>query len=44
MKTFTHLHYDAGSDLPTKARAVRLLVEDGEEVSQGDPLIEVEAV
>lgn len=42
MKTFTHLHYDATGELPEKARAVRLLVGDGEEVSQGDPLIEVE--
>lgn len=44
MKTFTHLHYDAGGALPKRARAVRLLVDDGAEVSQGDPLIELEGV
>jgi len=42
MKTFTHLSYEAGGELPTKARIIKLLAGDGDEVSEGDPLIEIE--
>ncbi|MEW6074141.1 MAG: biotin/lipoyl-containing protein [Planctomycetota bacterium] len=43
MKTFTHLHYAAGEGLPARARVARILVPDGGEVSEGDPIVEVEA-
>jgi len=42
MKTFTHLSYEAQGELPSKARIIKLLAADGDEVSAGDPLIEVE--
>ncbi len=42
MKTFTHLHYASGGPLPNKARVVRLVAGDGDEVLEGDPLVEVE--
>ena len=41
MKTFTHLHYAPNDALPASAKVVRMLAEDGDEVSEGDPLIEV---
>jgi biotin carboxyl carrier protein len=44
MKTFTHLSYEARGALPQKARIVKLLADDGDEVDEGDPLIEVESV
>ena len=43
MKTFTHLTYTAEGGLRERARIVRVLVGDGAEVNEGDPLIEVEA-
>lgn len=42
MKTFTHIHYAATGGLPTHAKIVRFLVDDGGEVEEGDPLVEVE--
>ena len=45
MKTFNHVTYHAGSGnggLPERAKIVRVLVGDGEEVEAGQPLIEVE--
>ena len=42
MKTFTHLHYEAGAGLPERARVVKILVTDGAEVSATDALIELE--
>ena len=44
MKTFTHLHYAADGDLPPRAKVVRLIAGDGEEVAQGDALLELEPV
>jgi acetyl-CoA carboxylase biotin carboxyl carrier protein len=44
MKTFAHLPYAAAGGLPTRARVLRVLVEDGAEVGAGDPLLELEAV
>ncbi|HED65955.1 MAG TPA: hypothetical protein ENJ09_10425 [Planctomycetes bacterium] len=43
MKTFTHLAYGSSRALPASAEFVRYLVEDGAEVSEGSPLIEVRA-
>ena len=43
MKTFTHLTYPDDGSLPSPARITAILVEDGAEVGEGDPLIEVEA-
>jgi len=42
MKTFTHLHYEATGGLPARARVVRVLADDGAEVDEDEPLIEVE--
>jgi len=44
MKTFAHVPYraPAGSGLPRRARVVALLVDDGGEVCEGQPLLEVE--
>ena len=45
MKTFTHVTYDpeAGKgDLPERARLLRFLADDGQEVADGDGLAEVE--
>lgn len=44
MKTFTHLNYEPTGQLPQRARVTRLLVGDGDEVTEGDVLMEVEAV
>lgn len=44
MKTFTHVVYRAGGEMPERARVVRVLVEDGAEVEEGAALIEVESV
>jgi acetyl-CoA carboxylase biotin carboxyl carrier protein len=41
MKTFSHLHYAPADGLPERAQVVRVLVGDGDEVAQGDALIEV---
>ena len=42
MKTFSQVLYQAGGGLPERAAVVRWLVEDGAEVREGDPLLEVE--
>jgi biotin carboxyl carrier protein len=42
MKTFSHVPYLAGSGLPKRAKIVRMLAADGEDVKQGAPLLEVE--
>jgi acetyl-CoA carboxylase biotin carboxyl carrier protein len=42
MKTFTHVVYRAGGELPARARVVRLLVADGEEVEEGGALVDLE--
>lgn len=42
MKTFTYLTYEAVDDLPTTARVTRILAGDGDEVTEGDPLLEIE--
>lgn len=42
MKTFTHVHYHATGGLPTRAKILRFLVEDGAEAENGAPLFEVE--
>jgi biotin carboxyl carrier protein len=44
MKTFTQVPYTPSGTLPTRARVVRLLVQDGEDVTEGVPLVEVEPV
>ncbi len=43
MKTFAHVTYQATGAMPSKARVVRILVGDGDEMHEGEPLIEVEA-
>ncbi len=42
MKTFTHLVYRSGGELPARARLVRFLVPDGGEVKDGGALLELE--
>ena len=42
MKTFTHLNYEATGSLPQRAKVARILVEDGDEVSEGDVLLELQ--
>jgi biotin carboxyl carrier protein len=42
MKTFTQVHYQPTGNLPARAKVTRVLVPDGGEVTEGDPLIEVE--
>ena len=43
MKTFAHVPYAPTGSLPKTARMLRYLVEDGADVEEGMPLIEVEA-
>jgi len=43
MKTFTHLNYEATGSLPKRAKVTRILVGDGDEVSEGDVLFELES-
>jgi acetyl-CoA carboxylase biotin carboxyl carrier protein len=43
MKTFSHVPYIASGGLPKRARIVRMLAKDGEDVKQGAPLLEVES-
>lgn len=42
MKTFTHLSYRPGPDLPQRARITGIPAGDGAEVTEGDALLEVE--
>ena len=42
MKTFTRVHYQPGGGLPERARIARVLVEDGQEVEEGEPLYALE--
>ncbi|MBL4771414.1 MAG: hypothetical protein JKY61_09795 [Planctomycetes bacterium] len=42
MKTFSQVPYSPAGNLPKSAKAVRLLVEDGADVTKGQPLLEVE--
>jgi len=42
MKTFTHVAYRGGGELPSRARLVRFLVDDGAEVKDGTPLAEID--
>ena len=45
MKTFFQVRYadpGTGEGLPASAKVVRYLVADGDEVAQGQPLIEIE--
>ena len=42
MKTFAQVPYTASAPLPARAKVVRHLVEDGADVEEGTPLIEVE--
>ncbi|MFT7486095.1 MAG: acetyl-CoA carboxylase biotin carboxyl carrier protein [Candidatus Paceibacteria bacterium] len=43
MKTFSQVHYKLEAGLPSNARFVRFLVDDGAEIRRGDGLIEVES-
>lgn len=43
MKTFSHVRYEPVGELPARARVLRIVVDDGAEVSEGDPLLEVES-
>jgi acetyl-CoA carboxylase biotin carboxyl carrier protein len=43
MKTFSHVRYEASGGLPERARVVRIVAQDGEEVAEGTPLVEVAA-
>ena len=43
MKTFNRIAY-GGDGMPLKARVVRVLPADGDDVEQGDPLLELEAL
>ncbi len=42
MKTFTQVAYQPGGNLPARVRVVRLYVPDGGEVTEDEPLLEVE--
>lgn len=42
MKTFARVPYRAAGGLPPRARVVRMLAGDGEDVAEGAPLLEVE--
>ncbi len=42
MKTFSAVPYRATGGLPTRAKVVRILVDDGAEVESGTPLVEIE--
>jgi len=42
MKTFTHVVYRPGGELPGRARLVRFLVAEGGEVEEGGALLELE--
>ncbi len=41
MKTFTQVGYNDAGNLPSAAKVVKLLAADGEDVTEGAPLIEV---
>ncbi len=42
MKTFTLLHYSAGTGLPERARVLRVVAADGAEVAEHEVLLELE--
>ena len=42
MKTFTHLAYHADGVLPARARIARVCADDGAEIADGTPLLELE--
>jgi acetyl-CoA carboxylase biotin carboxyl carrier protein len=42
MKTFTRVTYRSDAELPARARIARFLADDGDEVADGTPLVEVE--
>ncbi len=42
MKTFSQVTYQPAGALPAKGRVLKMLAGDGEEISEGQPLIEVE--
>ena len=42
MKTFTHVVYRAGGEMPERGRLVRFLVAEGGEVEEGGGLLEIE--
>ena len=44
MKTFAHVVYRAHGGLPVRGKVVRVLVGDGEEMREGEGLIEIEGV
>jgi biotin carboxyl carrier protein len=44
MKTFNPIKYEPGHGLPKEAKVVRFMVGDGEEVGEGQPLIELEKI
>ena len=43
MKTFNRITY-GGDGLPARARVVRILPADGDDLDGGQPLLEIEAV
>ncbi len=42
MKTFSNVPYLAEGGLPARAKVVRWLVDDGSDVHQGDPMVQIE--
>ncbi len=42
MKTFAHVTYQRGDNLPARAKIKRFVVGDGAEVREGDPLVELD--
>ena len=44
MKTFSRVTYGGQEGLPTRARIVAVVVEDGADVERGQALFELEAV
>lgn len=44
MKTFAHLLYDTSDGLPDRGRVTAVVIEDGGEVTKGQPLLEIEEV
>jgi acetyl-CoA carboxylase biotin carboxyl carrier protein len=44
MKTFNRVRYAAENGLPERAKVVRIVQRDGDDVTGGDPLLELEAL